>query len=176
MQIFTDIRSVELQLFGKLYRLGERRFIVPTARALSHSGDGYLHVLGPALLIALGAPDLNLLLPILATALVWERALYFCIKNSLKRKRPADYFPDFRSIIQASDQFSFPSGHSSAAFLLATTLCLVYGEIFAVMPAWASAVAISRVILGVHFPGDILAGSVMGSTIAAITASYFGAF
>ena len=40
------------------------------------------------------------------------------------------------------------------------------------MYLWASSVAMSRVILGVHFPGDTVAGAFMGSSIALATASY----
>ncbi len=42
------------------------------------------------------------------------------------------------------------------------------------MYLWASCVAMSRVILGVHFPGDTVAGALMGSSIALATASYLG--
>ena len=111
---------------------------------------------------------------LLAAALILERGLYFSLKNSLKRRRPQEAVPGFRSLITASDQFSFPSGHSSCAFLLATSLVLVYGAPVAIIYLWAGAVALSRILLGVHFPGDTLAGALMGTSIALLSAELPG--
>ena len=61
---------------------------------------------------------------------------------------------------------SFPSGHTSAAFLMVTLLVLFYGPIFAIFYLWAGSVALSRLVLGVHFPTDVLVGSLLGSSIA----------
>lgn len=166
MQIVNAIVQIELQLLDRLYGLGRRRLIIPVAKALSHSGDGYLHAGVMSLLWLNHASHVEQFFLTLALALLIERSLYWVLKNTLKRKRPADFLSDFSSIINASDQFSFPSGHSSGAFLLATCLCLVYGGLSAVVLLWACGVALSRVVLGVHFPGDIVAGGLMGSTIA----------
>jgi undecaprenyl-diphosphatase len=106
-----------------------------------------------------------------AIAMLVERATYYILKNTLKRLRPADFKPNFHSLITASDKFSFPSGHTSAAFCIATISVLIFGGLSMVMFAWALMVGISRVIVGVHFPGDLLAGALMGSGIAMGTAS-----
>ncbi|RLQ23580.1 phosphatase PAP2 family protein [Seongchinamella sediminis] len=148
--------------------------VIPMARAVSRSGDGYLHVLIPVLAWLLDPEGAALLVPLLALALIAERALYWLLKNSLRRPRPQQSVPEFRSLITASDQFSFPSGHSSGAFLLATALMVVYGAAAAPLYLWALAVALSRVLLGVHFPGDTLAGALMGGAIALITANQQG--
>jgi len=174
MELLSALQQFDHRLFTRVFRQGERRMIRPLARALSRSGDGHLHVLVPLLLWILGADKLLVFCALLAVALLVERAIYWVLKNSLKRRRPQEYLPGFRSLITASDQFSFPSGHSSAAFLLATTLWIVYGGPVFAMYFWASSVAMSRVILGVHFPGDTVAGALMGSSIAVAMASYLG--
>ena len=51
---------------------------------------------------------------------------------------------------------------------------LVYGGPVLAMYLWAAGVGLSRVLLGVHFPGDILAGALMGSGIALFTAAQLG--
>jgi len=53
-------------------------------------------------------------------------------------------------------------------------LSLCIGGPIAVLLLWACGVAVSRVILGVHFPGDILAGAALGSICALVNASYWG--
>ena len=174
MEVLSALQKYDLHLFGKLFRQGERRMVIPAARAVSRSGDGYLHVLLPLLLLALGSEHAGTFARLLAIALLLERALYWALKNSLKRRRPQNAVPGFRSLIIASDEFSFPSGHTSGAFLLATGVLIVVGGPGAVLYVWAGCVGLSRVVLGVHFPGDILAGAVMGSSIALFCAAHLG--
>jgi undecaprenyl-diphosphatase len=124
----------------------------------------------------MGAQHAGELVLMLLLALGLERSLYWVLKNGLRRRRPEQLVPGFRSLIVASDQFSFPSGHSSAAFLLVTCLCIVYGAVALPMLTWAALVGLSRVILGVHFPGDIVAGASMGTAIALLSSSLLGLY
>ena len=95
-------------------------------------------------------------------AFLIERFIYFVVKNSLKRNRPEAALKNFRSIITPSDQFSFPSGHTSAAFMMATLLSFHFPSLLIPLYCWATLVGCSRVVLGVHFPTDILVGSILG--------------
>ena len=176
MQILGALQQADLRLFAWLFRNGERFFLISPARAVSHSGDGYLHVLIPLLLIFMGAERAGDLVLVLAFALSLERPLYWVLKNALRRRRPEQFVPGFRSLIVASDRFSFPSGHSSAAFLLVTCLCVIYGAAALPMLAWAAAVGLSRIVLGVHFPGDISAGASMGTVTALFASSLLGLY
>lgn len=174
MKMLLAMHRLDLQLLARIFSQGERRMVRPMARALSRSGDGYLHLLVPLLLLLLAVDGATRFAGLLALALLLERGLYWGLKNSLKRRRPQEAVPGFRSLITAADQFSFPSGHSSAAFLLATALVIVYGGPVIAMFLWASCVALSRVLLGVHFPGDTVAGALMGSSIALSCAGLLG--
>ena len=82
--------------------------------------------------------------------------------------------PDLHNVITAADRFSFPSGHTSASFVFATSLAVVYVEPAIVAYVWASAVGLSRIILGAHYPGDTLAGAAMGTVVTLLIASYSG--
>jgi undecaprenyl-diphosphatase len=174
MEILSLLQKYDLDLFTRVFQQGERRMVIPMARAVSRSGDGYLHVLVTLLLLALQLPGIGAFASLLVLSLSIERTAYWCLKNSLKRRRPQEAVPGLRSLVVASDQFSFPSGHSSGAFLLATCLAIVYGGPVTAMYLWATGVAVSRVILGVHFPGDTLAGAVMGTSITVFSASQLG--
>lgn len=174
MEILGTLQKFEMRLFARVFRQTERRMVIPLARAVSHSGDGYLHALVPLLLWYLHPAVSTLLLPLLALSLAAERSLYWLLKNGLRRPRPQEAVPGFRSLIQASDRFSFPSGHSSGAFLLATCLSVVYGPAALPLFLWAALVALSRILLGVHFPGDTLAGALMGSGLALAAATVIG--
>ncbi len=73
------------------------------------------------------------------------------------------------------DSFSFPSGHTSRAIMVA---CLVavrfwasYPGLVAMAAIWAVLVALSRVVLGRHYATDVLGGLVLGVTVTAISTS-----
>ena len=173
MALLATLQEVDVRLFGRIFNHGCRwsatRWL---AKVVSHSGDGFLHLLLPLFFWSLNTAHAFQYVTLLASAMAVERLLYVVFKNKLKRRRPQDYMPGFTSLIRASDKFSFPSGHSSAAFCLATTTGIVFGGPFIALYIWASFVALSRVVLGVHFPGDTVAGALLGSGVALATASY----
>jgi undecaprenyl-diphosphatase len=151
-----------------------RQLWIAFARAVSRSGDGFLQVLLPTLLLALDRHTGSAVFLATAIGFAIERPLYWVLKNSCQRRRPPEAIPSFRSVINASDRFSFPSGHTCGAFLLAAIISVHYPTLAAPMYLWAGAVGLSRVVLGVHFPTDILAGALLGSGIAWFVLGYAG--
>ncbi|MBC7588593.1 MAG: phosphatase PAP2 family protein [Chitinophagaceae bacterium] len=85
-------------------------------------------------------------------------------KKIIKRNRPSAIYPDIEAIGKAGS-YSMPSGHTSDAFALATSVSVAYRKWFVVAPVfvWAGAVGYSRLHLGVHYPTDVLAGAVVGA-------------
>jgi len=102
-----------------------------------------------------------------------ERPVYFVLKNGLRRNRPQAALQNFRSIITPSDQFSFPSGHTSAAFMMATLLGFYCTPLTIPLYCWAALVGFSRVVLGVHFPTDTLVGAILGIGTALFSLGQF---
>lgn len=94
------------------------------------------------------------------------------LKLTVGRARPRELF---REEIYAAFPFSFdtnlssfPSGHSQTVWSIMTALMFLYPRAWPLFAAWATVIASSRVIVGSHFPSDVL----MGSFIAAMTAIY----
>lgn len=141
-------------------------------RIVSHSGDGYLQLLLPLALLLLLPGKGKGFCWLAANTFVIERALYVVVKNLLKRRRPSEVVPYFTSVVKPSDRFSFPSGHTMAAFTLAGISFFYFGEIALPFYLWACAVGSSRVLLGVHFPSDIIAGATIGTVIASYSMTF----
>lgn len=142
------------------------KLLTALAKTISKTGDGYLQVLLPAALFFLDEHQGQQFFFVVLLAFSIQLPIYWVLKNSLKRRRPPEVIPCFKSPITASDKFSFPSGHSAAAFLLANLTALFYGIVAWPLYIWATVVALSRVVLGVHFPTDILAGITLGTIVA----------
>lgn len=88
-------------------------------------------------------------------------------KLFIKRKRPVEALPDCYSKGNSSlDVYSFPSGHSSTSFTIATMFALRYSKyplVYVPMYAWAAVVAYSRPYFGMHYPTDLIAGALVGT-------------
>jgi membrane-associated phospholipid phosphatase len=87
------------------------------------------------------------------------------IKRMVNRKRP---FETYSFIVKRDDTesgLSFPSGHTSAAFCTATELALRWHKWYVIVPAYlyAASVGWARMYQGVHYPGDVLAGALLGA-------------
>ncbi|WP_252733719.1 phosphatase PAP2 family protein [Pseudoalteromonas sp. C2R02] len=144
----------------------------PFASLISKTGDGYLQVALPILLLS-SDKGMQLIIATLIAFMI-ERPLYWLLKNTLKRNRPPQAIPFFKASIVASDEFSFPSGHTSGAFLLAFLIAQYFPSLSLLIYIWASCVGISRVLLGVHFPTDILAGAGLGTALGSLTIIIIG--
>ena len=111
-------------------------------------------------------------LPILwggAIAIVAEQALATLavshlivqlVKRTVGRPRPSRSIASIAHVAEP-DRFSFPSGHAAAAMSVAFIYASAYPSLAVPLVALAAAVGMSRVFLGVHYPGDVLIGQII---------------
>ena len=165
MKLLYSIHKYDVFMFTWLINTRMHGALTKVSRYLSKTGDGslYLLVIGT---IFWHEGIKSLFLQAILLAFLIERSVYFVLKNGLKRNRPEAALKNFRSIITPSDQFSFPSGHTSAAFMMATLLSYYFPLLIIPLYCWAALVGCSRVVLGVHFPTDILVGVILGISTA----------
>jgi undecaprenyl-diphosphatase len=165
MKLLLSIHKYDVFMFTWLLNAKIHSALSNISRYLSKTGDGYLYTLIAALLYFSEGTE-SLLLRARVLAFLLERPLYFVLKNGFKRNRPEAALKGFRSVIKPSDKFSFPSGHTSAAFMMATLISYFFPALIVPLYAWAASVGFSRVVLGVHFPTDTLVGSILGISTA----------
>lgn len=100
--------------------------------------------------------------------------VYKLLKQRLVRERPYITHSDIECGTAPLDRYSFPSGHT----LHAVSLTMVYGSyepsILFVMVPFALLIAASRVILGLHYPSDVLVGAGIGAAIATTSIAVVG--
>ncbi len=140
--------------------IGYRRW----ARWISRTGDGPLYLFIALLLWWLEPVYGTVFLVTGLLAYAVDVSLYLLLKNLIKRERPAMKLDFYQAWITPSDRFSFPSGHTAAAFVFACLVWEFYPLFAAPLFLWAGLVGASRVLLGVHYPSDIAAGAVLGCT------------
>ncbi len=129
--------------------------------ALTRIGDGYVWA-GMGISVGfLGSKGPQIIL-LLAAAFVIELSLYGSIKRFVSRLRPFASLPGVTMLVVPPDEFSFPSGHTAAAFVMTTMFAVWYPMFLVFMLPLALSIGVSRVYLAVHYPSDVIAGAALG--------------
>lgn len=137
------------------------------SRTLSHSGIllpvGVPAAMGIYALIQKDEPLLKDAIYI-GTSVIEAVGITYGLKYAFDRQRPYVKYPDKIHPIDAEDSPSFPSGHTAAAFSLATSLSIIYPKWYVIAPSaiWACGVGFARINQGVHYPSDVLTGAAIG--------------
>ena len=137
------------------------------SRTLSHSGIllpvGVPAAMGIYALIQKDEPLLKDAIYI-GTSVIEAVGITYGLKYAFDRQRPYVKYPDNIHPIDAEDSPSFPSGHTAAAFSLATSLSITYPKWYVIAPSaiWACGVGFARINQGVHYPSDVLTGAAIG--------------
>jgi len=95
-------------------------------------------------------------------------AIFLRLKKLFRRRRPGAFQPHCWATLLPPDQFSFPSGHTITAFAVAVSLATYYPDLAGGLIFCALSVAASRILLGMHFLSDVLAGAAIGSLLAMV--------
>jgi len=105
----------------------------------------------------------------LAVTGVISLALYKLLKRWTRRPRPFASDLRIRAWVAPLDEFSFPSGHTLHAVAFSIVAIAYYPALAFLLVPFTACVAVSRVVLGLHYPSDVLAAFGIGSALAALS-------
>lgn len=141
---------------------------------VSRLGDGafwYVMMIVPLLIEGTSA-----ILPVALTMLTSTLGLviYKALKHKTVRPRPYQVHQAIVLGERPLDHFSFPSGHTLHAVLFTIMLGTFFGYLLPILVPFMLLVALSRMVLGLHYPTDVLVGAGIGGTLALLGMELYG--
>lgn len=159
----------EVRLCHLANRWGGRASVTTFFGAISRAGDGpFWYALLLVMPLIWGREGLAASLHMGLTALA-AIALYKVLKRWTRRPRPFARHPQIRAWVAPLDEFSFPSGHTLHAVSFTLVAIAYYPVLAWLLVPFTLLVAASRVVLGLHYPSDVIAATLVGVTLASIS-------
>mgnify|MGYP003616768794 FL=1 len=167
----TKIKILDLDLKGCIYlnHLSNVQRIALFFKIISRLGDGAFWY-GMVLLVWLQkgfAYGFQLLYILLGGSI--GTAIYKVLKKTTVRPRPYQVHQVIVMGERPLDHFSFPSGHTLHAVMATTVLGYIAPILLFLMLPFTILVALSRMVLGLHYPSDVIVGALIGITVASLT-------
>jgi undecaprenyl-diphosphatase len=160
--VWGFIERRDHRVMRRMNRWRAPRWIRYWMLAASRMGDGWFwYALGGCLLI-LGGPQRYVAVSAAGVVGIVGVFLFKLLKHLSRRPRPCQLEPHCWSRILPPDRFSFPSGHTMTAFSIALVLSYFYPALQGPLFFLAVSIALSRIVLGMHFLSDVLVGMVLG--------------
>ncbi len=144
--------------------------VIGVARAMSHFGEHAAGWMAVSALGALGSPRRRREWLLVGIGAVAAHGAAIVIKLAVRRRRP--HHPDIDVNVGTPSALSFPSAHATSSTAAAMLLCRATRSPLPL--AAVPLMALSRLVLGVHYPTDVLAGVAVGAAVAGTTARLGG--
>lgn len=160
--IRSYIDTRDQRLMRRVHRWRPPRWVRLWMIYSTRLGDGWLWYSLALVLFLFGGPNGWRTLGSAALAAGAGIIVFKSIKRLSGRKRPCALASHCWAAMIPPDQFSFPSGHSITAFAVTIPVGVHYPDLMAFLLFWALSIAVSRIILGMHFLSDVIAGSLIG--------------
>jgi len=140
----------------------------------TRGGDGWLWYAMSAVILMFGGPERFRAVAAGVSSATVGVMLFMWLKKVTHRRRPCAIASHCWATLLPPDQFSFPSGHSITACGFAVPFSLAYPSLVAGLIFCAVSIALSRVLMGMHFLSDVIAGSAIGASLGYCAFLLFG--
>ncbi len=160
--MFTYIAARDHRVMHRVNNWRAPRWIRLWMIAATRLGDGWLWYSLGLIVLLFGGSHRYEALAAAAASSATGIFLFLKLKRMFNRRRPSALGSHCWATLLPPDQFSFPSGHTITAFSIALPLGLFYPHLMVGLLFCAISIALSRVLLGLHFLSDVVAGCVIG--------------
>jgi undecaprenyl-diphosphatase len=171
--VWNQIESNDHRLMRRVHRWRAPRWFRILMILATRGGDGWLWYALGAILYFYGGGHRFEAIGAAGSAAVAGIFIFRALKKTSRRQRPCEIEPHCWSSILPPDKYSFPSGHSITAFAAALSVGMFYPELLAYLLTVAFLIASSRIILGMHFLSDVIAGSAIGMILGIVAFRIF---
>lgn len=176
MRLLTrPLSDTELPACLFFNRLNHRALISQFFGVVSRLGNGlFWYILMLVLPLLYGFAGLLVTAQMMLTGVI-SLVLYKSLKISTHRPRPYQLHDNILMTEPALDKFSFPSGHTMHAVGFTLVLLNTYPQLGLWLSPFVVLIALSRLVLGLHYPSDVLMGAFIGMLVGSGVVSIFAA-
>ncbi|MBA3696364.1 MAG: phosphatase PAP2 family protein [Methylotenera sp.] len=170
MRLYLDrMHQLDSNVCVAVNHTSQYRLIRDVFRVVSRLGDGIIwYAIMIGILYSQGVNGVQPALHMALAGLVGTLT-YKWLKGKTLRPRPYEVCQDIFLTGKPLDKFSFPSGHTLHAVVFGIVVLSYYPLLAVVIVPFVMMVGLSRVVLGLHYPSDVLAGALLGTIIAGLS-------
>lgn len=171
--VWGFIENRDHRLMRRMNRWRAPRWIRLWMILSTRMGDGWLWYALAGMVLGYGGSQRYAAVSAAAAAAVVGVLVFKVLKHASHRPRPCQLEPHCWSKVLPPDRFSFPSGHTMTAFSIALVVSAFYPSLEAPLYFLAASIAFSRIVLGMHFLSDVIAGVLLGSGLGIASLAIF---
>lgn len=166
-KILLDFYHFECRIFKEVNRHFDKKILNLFFRSITHFGGALFTITSTILLILFSTNQTKLTAISSALALTISHLPVQFVKKFFPRKRPYLTIEQTKVPLNPLKDHSFPSGHTTAIFSIIIPFVLFLPSLSFILIPLGLFIGLSRIYLGLHYPSDVLAGGVLGSSIGA---------
>ncbi|MCU9614730.1 phosphatase PAP2 family protein [Caldibacillus lycopersici] len=165
IKYMSYLYQLECQIFRKINHHLNRRYLIHYFHTITHLGGATFTIAASVLLLFLSTGLVKLTALASVLSLIISHIPVAIVKKIFPRKRPYLVLDEIHVTENPLQDHSFPSGHTTAIFaiLIPFILFIPLNSISLFMVFIGVSVALSRIVLGLHYPSDVLVGCLLGT-------------